>query len=202
VAQQTGKRAERRRQEDEAASADAAVPTGFDPAAAAAASSATAAAAASSAPVRACALGDDDIHSACSSTRTPKPKTQQRDGTKPDGAESFLGAAEADAAAAATTDSDEASTILSLRSATLVIKEVPFQGLSPQEQQDILNEVRVMSAVNHQAFVAYYESFLDNGCLYIVMELAEGGDLAQLLQANKPQSVQHRKQHEADFCSY
>lgn len=46
-----------------------------------------------------------------------------------------------------------------------------------------------MSAVNHPAIIAYYDSFLDNGCLYIVMELAQRGDLAQLLTAHKPQSV-------------
>lgn len=83
--------------------------------------------------------------------------------------------------------------IASIRDEVVVIKEVPFQGLPPVEQQDILNEVRVMSAVHHPAFIAYYESFLDNGCLYIVMELAEGGDLAQLILNTKPKSETTQK---------
>ena len=51
-----------------------------------------------------------------------------------------------------------------------------------------------MSAVNHPAIIAYYDSFLDNGCLYIVMELAQRGDLAQLLTAHKPQSADKHSQ--------
>lgn len=90
------------------------------------------------------------------------------------------------ASSAANSSHADTSNLAALREAMLVIKEVPFDGLPPQEQQDILNEVRVMSAVNHSAFIAYYESFLDNGCLYIVMELASGGDLGQLLTASKP----------------
>lgn len=58
-----------------------------------------------------------------------------------------------------------------------------------------------MSAVTHPSFISYYDSFLDNGCLYIVMELAQRGDLSQLLTAHKPQSVRNAVQRGRDVAS-
>ncbi len=136
VAQQVRKRAHRRQQEDDADHIESMQDAQQGAAAAASA-------AAASAPVRPCVLGDDDIHSACNSVRTPR----QSSATD----------------TPSLSDPTVAATISALRSETLVIKEVPFNGLPTQEQEDIINEVRVMSAVNHSAFVAYYESFIDNG---------------------------------------
>ena len=64
----------------------------------------------------------------------------------------------------------------------LVIKEMIFDGIAKMEQDEILNEVKVMSQVNHNHIIKYYHSFLENGLLYIVMEYCKLGDLGQLIK--------------------
>lgn len=44
--------------------------------------------------------------------------------------------------------------------------------MPPAEQQEVLNEAKVMSQVNHPCFIRFYESFIENGVLAIVMEFA------------------------------
>jgi NIMA (never in mitosis gene a)-related kinase len=104
----------------------------------------------------------------------------------------------------------------------VVLKSVPFQGMSAQEQQETLNEVRVMAQVQHAHVIQYLDSFLENGVLNIVMEYApvsyEGawglrlrlpfrgarrawqqGDLAQKLEERRRQA---RPFSESDLWEY
>ena len=56
-----------------------------------------------------------------------------------------------------------------------VIKEISISKLSVKEQREAKNEVAVLAKMKHPNIVAYKESFLDSGNLYIVMDFADGG---------------------------
>ncbi len=56
-----------------------------------------------------------------------------------------------------------------------VIKEINISELSPKEQRESKNEVKVLSTLKHPNIVAYKESFVEKGNLYIVMDYADGG---------------------------
>ena len=58
-----------------------------------------------------------------------------------------------------------------------VIKCIHLNELSQQRRRDMWEEVRIMKDLQHPHIVRFETSFLENGCLYIVMEHAEGGDL-------------------------
>jgi serine/threonine protein kinase len=64
-----------------------------------------------------------------------------------------------------------------------VIKEVPLASLKPKERDDALREADVLASVSHPNIVRYVESFQEHGCFYIVMEYADGGDLAKKLES-------------------
>jgi len=68
------------------------------------------------------------------------------------------------------------------------LKKVKLPSLSEKEKQNSLNEVRLLASVAHENVIAYKEAFLDeaSGCLCIVTEFADGGDLYQKI-------TQHQK---------
>eukprot|EP00697_Spironema_sp_BW2_P010956 gnl/Spiro4/26503_TR13188_c0_g1_i1.p1 gnl/Spiro4/26503_TR13188_c0_g1~~gnl/Spiro4/26503_TR13188_c0_g1_i1.p1 ORF type:complete len:611 (-),score=208.15 gnl/Spiro4/26503_TR13188_c0_g1_i1:45-1877(-) len=64
-----------------------------------------------------------------------------------------------------------------------VLKQVPLEGLSREDQDDVLNESTVMQALEHPNVIKHYESFIESMMLNIVMEYAPGGDLGQKIKA-------------------
>ena len=50
------------------------------------------------------------------------------------------------------------------------------------EREMILNEIRVMTALDHPNIVRIYEFFEDSSYFYLVMELCTGGQLFDRLQ--------------------
>jgi serine/threonine protein kinase len=72
----------------------------------------------------------------------------------------------------------------------LVIKMIKIQSLSKKNQQDSLHEVTILSSLNCPYIVKYYESFVENLVLHIVMEYCEKGDLSQVV---KKQQLTHQK---------
>ena len=74
--------------------------------------------------------------------------------------------------------------------AILVIKLIKITTLSKKNQQDSLHEVNILSSLNCPYIVKYYDSFVENSTLYIVMEYCEKGDLSQIL---KKQQLQEQK---------
>lgn len=65
-----------------------------------------------------------------------------------------------------------------------VIKQLKVIGLGPKEQQEALNEVHILHALDHPNVTRYFESFVDDGNLNIVMELAEHGTLHDRLKVH------------------
>lgn len=63
-----------------------------------------------------------------------------------------------------------------------VIKEIVIGHLKPAEQTAAKSEADVLHQMNHSNITMYIESFVENAKLYIVMENADGGDLATAIQ--------------------
>ena len=63
----------------------------------------------------------------------------------------------------------------------VVIKEINMHELSTMERQLALNEVALLSSMDHPHIISYYDSFEEEGVLMIEMEYADGGTLAQYL---------------------
>jgi NIMA (never in mitosis gene a)-related kinase len=62
------------------------------------------------------------------------------------------------------------------------MKTIDLNKLDREQQTEAANEVKVLSSLKHPYIVRYHESFLENGTLAIVMDYAEGGDLANRIK--------------------
>ncbi|XP_041129918.1 serine/threonine-protein kinase Nek1-like isoform X3 [Polyodon spathula] len=63
--------------------------------------------------------------------------------------------------------------------------EIPHR-MSNKEREESRTEVAVLANMKHPNFVQYKESFEESGCLYIVMDYCEGGDLFKRINNQKP----------------
>uniref|UniRef100_A0A914DTP9 non-specific serine/threonine protein kinase n=1 Tax=Acrobeloides nanus TaxID=290746 RepID=A0A914DTP9_9BILA len=63
----------------------------------------------------------------------------------------------------------------------VILKEINMHDLTSNERQLALNEVALLSRMDHPHIISYYDSFEEDGILMIEMEYAEGGTLAQFL---------------------
>ncbi|GIY41712.1 hypothetical protein CDAR_428491 [Caerostris darwini] len=67
----------------------------------------------------------------------------------------------------------------------VIVKEINMHDLTASERQLAINEISVLSLLNHENIVSYYDSFEEDGILMIEMEYADGGNLAQYLAQMK-----------------
>lgn len=70
---------------------------------------------------------------------------------------------------------------------TYAVKEMNVKQMKAREKQDTLNEIRILASVYHPNILAYYETFIEEGKMYIVTELAELGDLEQEIKVYRGQ---------------
>ena len=56
----------------------------------------------------------------------------------------------------------------------VIIKQIPVEQMTKDERQAALNEVKVLSMLDHPNIIEYYENFLEDKALMIVMEYAPG----------------------------
>ncbi len=66
----------------------------------------------------------------------------------------------------------------------VIIKQIPVEAMTTDERQSALNEVKVLSMLDHPNIIEYYENFLEDKALMIVMEYAEGKIDSILSQMN------------------
>ncbi|KAJ3599821.1 hypothetical protein NHX12_033775 [Muraenolepis orangiensis] len=66
-----------------------------------------------------------------------------------------------------------------------VIKEIGISKMSSRERQESRKEVAVLANMSHPNIVQYKESFEEGGCLYIVMDYCEGGDLFRKINSQR-----------------
>jgi serine/threonine protein kinase len=65
---------------------------------------------------------------------------------------------------------------------TYVMKEIRLSALKQKDRDEALQEAQVLASLHAPNIVEYVESFQERGCFYIVMEFADGGDLAQKIE--------------------
>ena len=63
-----------------------------------------------------------------------------------------------------------------------VLKQINISKMNKTMKADAINEVTILSKLNHTNIVKYYDSFIDKIFLNIIMEYCSGGDLSQLLK--------------------
>ena len=70
----------------------------------------------------------------------------------------------------------------------MVIKRIFVDESSGEnEREEVTNEIKVLSMLNHPNIVSYYGSFHSDGLINVVMEYADGGSLFTHIQkANAP----------------
>ena len=66
--------------------------------------------------------------------------------------------------------------------------------LKDKEKENALNEVRILASLNKRNIIGYKEALYDeaSGCLVIIMEYAENGDIAGMIK----QKIKQQKQFE------
>ena len=64
----------------------------------------------------------------------------------------------------------------------VVIKQIPVEDLGKEERFSALNEVKVLAMLQHPNIIAYYDNFVAEKSLMIVMEYAPGGTLHEFIQ--------------------
>ena len=63
-----------------------------------------------------------------------------------------------------------------------VIKQVDIGKMSENEKQDTLKEAKILEALNHPNVIRFREVYkTKKGKLCIVMDYADGGDLAKMI---------------------
>jgi 3-phosphoinositide dependent protein kinase-1 len=73
----------------------------------------------------------------------------------------------------------------------------------PDVMQMVLTERNVLSQLSSSAYVVnLWASFLDSQCVYLVMELALGGDLQDLIQLGLDDSGNHNDEWQASIPFY
>jgi len=68
---------------------------------------------------------------------------------------------------------------------TLVIKKVKVGMMTEKERTDALQEVSILSKLQHPHVIAYHEAFLSDGLLNIVLDYADGGTLEDRIKSAK-----------------
>ena len=70
-----------------------------------------------------------------------------------------------------------------------VIKQVSLLGLGEKEIMEYKSEAKLLSSIKSNYVVKYFDSFIDNHNLNILMEYCDGGDLYQYLDKNKKKKI-------------
>ncbi|MEW5302088.1 MAG: hypothetical protein WDW36_004898 [Sanguina aurantia] len=65
------------------------------------------------------------------------------------------------------------------------MKEIDLQGMTRKEQEECIREVRVLSSLESDFIIKYYDSFLERGKLCIITEYAGNGNLHDYIKREK-----------------
>ena len=66
-----------------------------------------------------------------------------------------------------------------------VIKQIPLKGLTTKEITEVRQEAKILSSINSDFVVKYYDSFEENNKINIVMEYCDEGDLNDFITKKK-----------------
>eukprot|EP00291_Cryptomonas_curvata_P007313 CAMPEP_0172193952 /NCGR_PEP_ID=MMETSP1050-20130122/25279_1 /TAXON_ID=233186 /ORGANISM="Cryptomonas curvata, Strain CCAP979/52" /LENGTH=125 /DNA_ID=CAMNT_0012869643 /DNA_START=207 /DNA_END=580 /DNA_ORIENTATION=- len=63
------------------------------------------------------------------------------------------------------------------------VKEIDLSVVTPEEEEGALQEVHLLASFDHPYVIRYYDSFVDDEVLHIVMEFASHGTLSDRIRA-------------------
>ena len=63
-----------------------------------------------------------------------------------------------------------------------MLKQIVISQMDRRQQQDAINEVKILASLDSPYVVKYYDSFIEKKNLNIIMEFCEKGDLAHYLK--------------------
>nr|XP_023684049.1 serine/threonine-protein kinase Nek9 [Paramormyrops kingsleyae] len=69
----------------------------------------------------------------------------------------------------------------------VVWKEVDLNCLSDKERRDVMNEISILSILQHNNIIAYFNHFMDKNTLLIELEYCNGGNLYDKINQQKGQ---------------
>ncbi|XP_063039488.1 serine/threonine-protein kinase Nek9 isoform X3 [Engraulis encrasicolus] len=69
----------------------------------------------------------------------------------------------------------------------VVWKEVDLKDLSDKKRRDVMNEISILSILQHHNIIAYFNHFIDKNTLLIEMEYCNGGNLYEKITLQKGQ---------------
>lgn len=71
------------------------------------------------------------------------------------------------------------------------LKKVNIKSLSAKEQQNALNEVRILASISHDNVIAFKEAFIDDAkeFLFLIIEYADGSDLYQRIKDKQKENM-------------
>jgi serine/threonine protein kinase len=67
----------------------------------------------------------------------------------------------------------------------VIIKQIPVEQMTKDERQAALNEVKVLAMLDNPNIIKYYENYLEDKALMIVMEYAPGNKTMAILPSMK-----------------
>jgi NIMA (never in mitosis gene a)-related kinase len=62
------------------------------------------------------------------------------------------------------------------------VKEIDIAAVTPEEEEEALKEVHLLASFDHPYVIKYYDSFVDDELLHIVMEFARHGTLVDRIK--------------------
>ena len=68
---------------------------------------------------------------------------------------------------------------------TYALKEVDMKNKKQVEREESVNEIRILASVRHPNIIRYRDSFIEGTTLYIIIDYADGGDLAAAISAHR-----------------
>ncbi|KAK5977286.1 Serine/threonine-protein kinase nekl-2 [Trichostrongylus colubriformis] len=67
----------------------------------------------------------------------------------------------------------------------VIVKTIFIHGMSPDEEKSMMGEVKLLQKMHHPMIIGYYDYFVFENQLAIVMQYAEGGTMEKLVQEQK-----------------
>ncbi|XP_017332175.1 serine/threonine-protein kinase Nek9 [Ictalurus punctatus] len=67
----------------------------------------------------------------------------------------------------------------------VVWKEIELTGLSDKKRRDVMNEISILSILQHNNIIAFYNHFMDRNILLIELEYCNGGNLYDKINNQK-----------------
>ena len=57
----------------------------------------------------------------------------------------------------------------------VILKQINILELNKTERQNVVNEIKILSMLDHPHIISYYDNFEEDGLMMIEMEFADGG---------------------------